>query len=95
MSKLKTSQNYPWYALESCDPAQSDRFLTSPGSIQEDYNQSLCAKCSDGGDLLCCDVCPLSYHIHCLDPPLKKIPLGEWRCPPCKKMHTSKKGKSR
>eukprot|EP00037_Helgoeca_nana_P019925 m.196263 g.196263 ORF g.196263 m.196263 type:complete len:1521 (+) comp25055_c0_seq1:193-4755(+) len=51
-----------------------------------DYNQALCAKCTDGGDLLCCDTCPLSYHGFCLDPPLDTVPTGEWRCPACKNM---------
>ena len=23
------------------------------------------------------------YHIFCLDPPLKKVPRGDWRCPTC------------
>ncbi|KAJ3597474.1 hypothetical protein NHX12_000997 [Muraenolepis orangiensis] len=39
--------------------------------------------CKDGGELLCCDTCPSSYHIHCLNPPLPEIPNGEWICPRC------------
>ncbi|KAL4578136.1 hypothetical protein LXL04_014255 [Taraxacum kok-saghyz] len=42
-----------------------------------------CVICDVGGDLLCCDGCPKTYHIGCLDPPLKKIPNGKWRCPNC------------
>ncbi|XP_010536742.1 PREDICTED: protein CHROMATIN REMODELING 4-like isoform X2 [Tarenaya hassleriana] len=42
-----------------------------------------CVVCDLGGDLLCCDSCPRTYHIECLKPPLKKIPNGKWLCPKC------------
>lgn len=42
-----------------------------------------CRVCKDGGELLCCDACISSYHIHCLNPPLPDIPNGEWLCPRC------------
>ncbi|XP_024972223.1 protein CHROMATIN REMODELING 4-like isoform X1 [Cynara cardunculus var. scolymus] len=42
-----------------------------------------CVICDLGGDLLCCDGCPKTYHITCLDPPLKRIPNGKWQCPNC------------
>ena len=42
-----------------------------------------CRVCKDGGELLCCDACPSSYHLHCLNPPLPEIPNGEWLCPRC------------
>ncbi|KAF7826295.1 protein CHROMATIN REMODELING 4-like [Senna tora] len=34
-----------------------------------------CVKCEDVGNLLCCDTCACTYHLHCLGPPLeiKKI----------------------
>ena len=42
-----------------------------------------CYYCKDGGELLCCDKCPLAYHLQCLFPPLKEIPEGSWQCPRC------------
>ncbi|CAA2998636.1 CHROMATIN REMODELING 4 [Olea europaea subsp. europaea] len=42
-----------------------------------------CVVCDRGGNLLCCDSCPRTYHIQCLDPPLKRIPSGKWDCPTC------------
>ncbi len=36
-----------------------------------------------GGNLLCCDFCPLVFHVECLDPPLTEIPTEEWKCPQC------------
>ncbi|KAL1833871.1 hypothetical protein ACET3Z_003522 [Daucus carota] len=42
-----------------------------------------CVICDLGGNLLCCDSCPQTYHLQCLDPPLKRIPNGKWECPTC------------
>jgi len=44
-------------------------------------SEDFCAICNDGGKLICCSTCPKVYHLHCLDPPLKKIPAGDWICP--------------
>ena len=33
--------------------------------------------------MLLCDECDDPYHIYCLNPPLERIPTGEWRCPQC------------
>ncbi|XP_034266835.1 chromodomain-helicase-DNA-binding protein 4 isoform X3 [Pantherophis guttatus] len=50
---------------------------------EDDHHMEFCRVCKDGGELLCCDACPSSYHIHCLNPPLPEIPNGEWLCPRC------------
>ncbi|KAM3920975.1 chromodomain-helicase-DNA-binding protein 5 isoform 10-T10 [Leptodactylus fuscus] len=50
---------------------------------EEDDHMEFCRVCKDGGELLCCDTCPSSYHLHCLNPPLPEIPNGEWLCPRC------------
>ncbi|XAR56079.1 DNA helicase [Bertholletia excelsa] len=42
-----------------------------------------CVICDLGGNLLCCDTCPRTYHLQCLNPPLKRIPTGKWQCPNC------------
>ncbi|XP_054778799.1 protein CHROMATIN REMODELING 4 isoform X2 [Prosopis cineraria] len=42
-----------------------------------------CVICDLGGNLLCCDSCPRTYHLQCLSPPLKRIPMGKWQCPSC------------
>ncbi|XP_065889551.1 chromodomain-helicase-DNA-binding protein 4-like isoform X2 [Dysidea avara] len=42
-----------------------------------------CYLCKDGGELLCCDMCPLAFHLKCLFPPMKSIPHGTWSCPRC------------
>ncbi|XP_019087562.1 PREDICTED: protein CHROMATIN REMODELING 4-like [Camelina sativa] len=48
-----------------------------------DGNYFECVICDLGGDLLCCDSCPRTYHTECLTPPLKRIPNGKWICPKC------------
>ena len=40
----------------------------------------VCCKDYDYDNLVQCDKCDHWYHIQCLDPPLKKIPKGEWFC---------------
>ncbi|CAM8924496.1 unnamed protein product [Rhodiola kirilowii] len=42
-----------------------------------------CDICDLGGDLLCCDGCPRTYHIECLNPPLECVPHGKWLCYHC------------
>ncbi|KAJ4839433.1 hypothetical protein Tsubulata_025340 [Turnera subulata] len=42
-----------------------------------------CVICDNGGDLLCCDTCPNTYHLECLNPPLEFVPPGDWQCPSC------------
>jgi hypothetical protein len=49
----------------------------------DEENDSLCAVCSKSGKLICCDNCPLSYHLTCAKPQLKKIPKGKWLCQIC------------
>ena len=57
------------------------RELTDAGPRQNEDDCRVCGK-SDG-QLLCCEMCPASYHLKCLDPPLDKVPRGDWHCPDC------------
>lgn len=50
---------------------------------EDDEHQEFCRVCKDGGELICCDMCPSAYHIFCLDPPLSDLPETSWRCPRC------------
>ncbi len=49
----------------------------------EGEHADYCYTCKDGGELLCCDFCPLAYHLKCLIPPMSSIPTDDWRCPRC------------
>ncbi|XP_010260565.1 PREDICTED: protein CHROMATIN REMODELING 4 isoform X2 [Nelumbo nucifera] len=50
-----------------------------------------CVICDLGGNLLCCDSCPRTYHLQCLTPPLKRTPPGKWQCPNCSEKTVSLK----
>ncbi|KAM9800390.1 chromodomain-helicase-DNA-binding protein 5 isoform 1-T1 [Syngnathus typhle] len=67
-----------WEAKDEEDEEEDEA-----GGEEEDDHMEFCRVCKDGGELLCCDACPSSYHIHCLNPPLPEIPNGEWICPRC------------
>ncbi|KAM4636423.1 chromodomain-helicase-DNA-binding protein 4 isoform 2-T2 [Discoglossus pictus] len=72
-----------WEAKEDNSECDEDLDETGGDPEEEDHHMEFCRVCKDGGELLCCDTCPSSYHIHCLNPPLPEIPNGEWLCPRC------------
>ena len=49
----------------------------------DDSSEDYCHVCGFDGDLLCCDHCPLVFHIECLVPSLDCVPEGDWSCPYC------------
>ncbi|XP_024901947.1 PHD and RING finger domain-containing protein 1 isoform X6 [Pteropus alecto] len=52
----------------------------------EDEDPTFCEVCghSDREDrLLLCDSCDAGYHMECLEPPLREVPVDEWFCPEC------------
>ncbi|XP_077381990.1 chromodomain-helicase-DNA-binding protein 4 isoform X1 [Festucalex cinctus] len=76
-----------WEAREDLSDAEvddEDDRQDDGAEEEDDHHIEYCRVCKDGGELLCCDTCPSSYHIHCLNPPLPEIPNGEWICPRCK-----------
>ena len=48
-----------------------------------DVDCEVCAGEGDEEKMLLCDSCPAAYHIYCLDPPLTRVPEGDWVCPGC------------
>eukprot|EP00956_Cyclotella_meneghiniana_P025116 scaffold51732_cov67-Cyclotella_meneghiniana.AAC.1 len=68
------------------DEEQDSKWRTkNEPELFEGDNDEYCFICEDGGDLLCCDYCCKSFHMHCHVPPLDKVPKSEkWMCCECK-----------
>lgn len=50
------------------------------------WEEGVCKVCGidkDDDSVLLCDTCDSEYHMYCLNPPLAKIPEGNWYCPSC------------
>jgi hypothetical protein len=67
-------------AKKAQNAAESTKIIVEQEGIQ---HQEFCHVCKDGGELLCCEQCPLSFHLDCLNPVLKQIPATEWYCLRC------------
>ena len=77
-----------WFCPKCCESNQAE---------QGGDDNDTCAICNQGGSLIICDGCDKSYHFHCLDPPMKVAPEGDWFCHTCsgtKITDTSKLDKS-
>lgn len=50
------------------------------------WDEGICKVCGvdkDDDSVLLCDTCDAEYHTYCLNPPLSRIPDGNWYCPSC------------
>lgn len=50
------------------------------------WDEGVCKVCGidkDDDNVLLCDKCDSGYHTYCLNPPLARVPEGNWYCPPC------------
>lgn len=69
--------------MEEEEEESEEELVEESGEEEEEENDNVCAVCSTGGMLVCCDTCPLVYHLDCAVPPLKKVPRGKWQCQLC------------
>ncbi|KAI3950209.1 hypothetical protein MKW92_044523 [Papaver armeniacum] len=78
--------------LKSCSINPTNKLSTVPGNLVESGETWSCVKCANVDaleKLLLCDSCCETYHIQCLDPPLKLVPDGRWFCSTCVKQKES------
>ncbi|KAL6629999.1 hypothetical protein ACP70R_029764 [Stipagrostis hirtigluma subsp. patula] len=54
-----------------------------PKAPWEDGVCKVCGIDRDDESVLLCDKCDSEYHTYCLNPPLARIPHGNWYCPAC------------
>ena len=43
----------------------------------------MCHSASDENKIIICEMCDIAVHIHCLSPPLSKVPSKSWYCDSC------------
>nr|KYP50537.1 Lysine-specific demethylase 5B-B [Cajanus cajan] len=84
-------QKFVEYAKLECLSAEMrkevDDFIETTNEIPKaPWDEGVCKVCGidrDDDSVLLCDTCDAEYHTYCLNPPLARIPEGNWYCPSC------------
>ncbi|RLO05171.1 hypothetical protein DYB28_006521, partial [Aphanomyces astaci] len=64
-------------------PVDDDVKIESDDDDDVDTNLDFCSICKQDGDLVCCDVCPRSFHLTCINKREDQLPLDTWQCHEC------------
>ncbi|XP_047094378.1 increased DNA methylation 1-like [Lolium rigidum] len=80
---LQSGKSYTLCQVEAWSSELIIRRSDASGKKVEamDENDDTCGFCGDGGELLCCDNCPSTYHEACLS--TQELPEGSWYCHKC------------
>ncbi|GLI68202.1 hypothetical protein VaNZ11_012548, partial [Volvox africanus] len=95
--KYQEEKQYEWERAGYKEGGGGKRRRRGKGREKEDEEKEddawdthckVCACDEDAQKLLCCDGmqqlgCTAVYHMYCLDPPLTRLPAGDWYCPDC------------
>lgn len=74
-------------ALQELENSIKDPLPEGPSEDEENMVEDTCHICNVGDDgdiLLLCDSCDNACHLQCCQPPLKRVPKGDWFCVDCK-----------
>eukprot|EP00955_Chlamydomonas_euryale_P047205 353615-Chlamydomonas_euryale.AAC.9 len=81
LTRAKNKVQYKEPEIDEFESHQHD----DRNSDEPDNNDACeaCGRDEDSSKLLCCEACPSVYHLYCLDPPMTRVPRGDWFCPKC------------
>ncbi|GLT91115.1 hypothetical protein SLE2022_090210 [Rubroshorea leprosula] len=68
-----------WHKPE--EMSRQTPYVFRPLENATDRSDDACIICADGGDLICCERCPSTFHLNCMG--MEKLPQEEWLCPFC------------
>ncbi|CAI2349768.1 unnamed protein product [Caenorhabditis sp. 36 PRJEB53466] len=86
LPEIRKTCGYPMYVEEVTTKGSSKKkkmIIEEEWTMPEAQN---CGLCSTGGDILCCELCPASFHLTCIGLEESDIPEGNFYCNRCKHM---------
>lgn len=80
---LQSGKSFTLCQLQAWSAEYKSRkgYLKAMNVVEVDQNDDTCGICADGGELICCDNCPSTYHQSCLS--AQELPEGSWYCSNC------------
>eukprot|EP00268_Persea_americana_P044874 TRINITY_DN4541_c0_g1_i2.p1 TRINITY_DN4541_c0_g1~~TRINITY_DN4541_c0_g1_i2.p1 ORF type:complete len:2240 (+),score=513.42 TRINITY_DN4541_c0_g1_i2:581-6721(+) len=79
---LESGQPFTLCQLQAWSSEYKARKSSTRKIVDEvDQNDDTCGICGDGGELICCDNCPSTFHQSCLF--AQELPEGSWYCSYC------------
>ncbi|KAL4342454.1 hypothetical protein GQ457_08G026060 [Hibiscus cannabinus] len=69
-------QTEAWEEKEEEERRKFNYIQPAPKAL--DTSDDACMICADGGDLICCESCPSTFHPNCIF--MENLPQGDWLC---------------